>query len=182
MRYLRIVFAAAVLLIVFGVSKIAYDAYTLANSTTSSTTSTSTTTTSTSSTTTSTTTSSSSTSTTTYLIVYTTTMWGNCNDDLKNQNELGVDCGGLCKPCRITCTKNDDCGKTHEEFAICIENEVYRPLVKYDCLSPWEVNSTCRIRKDFILVDHCGASEGCVKTKVEAECVDKGLLCTWTDC
>lgn len=164
--------------------------YALFMSTTSTTTTTSMSSTSTSSTTTSTTTSTTSTTSTTYLIVYTTTLWGNCFDGLQNQNELGVDCGGECGACDVECTRDLDCGNPHYDATVCLDGDVYRPFVEYDCLSPWMVNASCRIRKKFIFKENCLPSEKCLVTNycpgencIEARCLKYPLdYCTWTKC
>lgn len=170
MELAKIAMLFAVLLVLFGIYKIAQDMLSpkepQATTTTSSTTTSSSTTSSSSSSSTS-----SSTSSTTYKIDYTTTLWGSCSDGVKNQDEVGVDCGGVCAPCEIICTKNEDCGEPHQLKTVCIGGDVYRPLVEYECLSPWMVNSSCRIIKRFVLVEKCLSSQECAVTAFEAECV-----------
>ncbi|MFH1789133.1 MAG: hypothetical protein ABH834_07110 [Candidatus Altiarchaeota archaeon] len=190
MGYTRYIAAFAAIMVVFAGGKIAYEQYELLLSTTSTTTTTSTSTTSTTTTTTTTTTSTTSTTSTTYLISYTTTLWGHCHDGLQNQNELGVDCGGECSPCKVECTRDSDCGTPHYDNTVCLEGDVYKPLVEYECMSPWMINASCRIKKRFIIEEKCHPSERCLSTNycpgkrcIEARCLKYPLdYCTWTEC
>ncbi|MFH1835279.1 MAG: hypothetical protein ABH851_03720 [Methanobacteriota archaeon] len=189
MDYVKLVIFLGVLLMLFGVSKMGLDYFVNATSTTSTSTTTTSTTT-TSSTTTSTTTTTTSTSTTSFRVIYSTTLWGDCYDGLRNQNELGIDCGGECKPCEVRCTEDSDCGKPHEDETVCINNSIYRPYIAYTCTSPWMVNASCNLNKRFIFVDRCNSQEICVKTNfcpgdhcVEARCLIWPYeACKWIKC
>ena len=185
----RLAVKLAVLMIMLGASKVGYEAYAEYTSTTTTTSTTSSTTSTTTSSTSTTTTTTTTTSTTTYHIIYTTTLWGNCYDGLRNQNELGIDCGGTCKPCRIACTENSDCGLPHYDSTICLDGDVYKPFIEYECIDPWMANSTCRMKKKFIFKNKCSVNEQCVETNfctgeqcIYAQCIDNGLVCTWIDC
>lgn len=48
---------------------------------------------------------------------------GTCSDDIQNQDETDVDCGGSCEPCKIEkkCTTDKDCETGNCEYGYCEE-------------------------------------------------------------
>src|SRR3989338_5903262 len=49
-----------------------------------------------------------------------------CNDGIQNQDETGVDCGGMCKPCEVKglCNDNDPCTKDEHADGKCSYSKI----------------------------------------------------------
>jgi len=146
-----------------------------------------TTTSSTSTSSTSTSTSTASTSTTTTSIPL-----PSCTDDILNQDEVGIDCGGVCGPCSIECFKDDECGNPHWGRRYCgADDNIYHDWIEYVCLSPNRNNASCRINKSSEMVEDCFNYQPCLEANfcerqlgdqvcnMNARCIDADDHDTW---
>jgi len=123
-------------------------------------------------------------------LTYTTIVWGSCSDGLQNQGEEGVDCGGPCASCEIDCFVAADCGETHYMKEFCDGNTITKYRVTYSCLSGGEVNSSCRMSKEKVIVRECPITRVCFFTNYcqggpaceEARCIRPENYCEWTIC
>lgn len=64
-----------------------------------------------------------------------------CFDSIKNQNEIGVDCGGICMPCeqQLACNDYNPCTNDIAEEGICINKPI----------TPCCGNSICETGEDY---------------------------------
>ena len=68
-----------------------------------------------------------------------------CFDEIKNQNEDGVDCGGVCKPCEpqaTECNDNNPCTNDVTENGVCI-NKPIAPCCGNNICEAGEDSSNC---------------------------------------
>jgi len=89
-----------------------------------------------------------------------------CLDGIKNQNEEGADCGGVCKPCEKQipeCNDNNPCTEDAIENNIC----VHKPVV------PCCGNNICEEQERENCPADCQKTETSASTLVSTESLDK---------
>lgn len=89
-----------------------------------------------------------------------------CFDGIKNQNENGIDCGGVCKPCQeqaLECNDNNQCTNDFVEDHVCIN----KPIV------PCCGNNICEAQEENCLVDCKKEAEKAEPFAISSETLDE---------
>ena len=86
-----------------------------------------------------------------------------CGNDIKDKGEAGIDCGGPCRPCTVQCTSNLSCGLPHWGEPFCGEDgSIYRFYLTYECRLPGTYDSFCVHYKGTFMSEYCGPDNPCV--------------------
>ena len=90
-----------------------------------------------------------------------------CYDGIKNQNEAGIDCGGICKPCEggiLNCDDNDPCTEDSIRDNACASEPIsgcQKPPEQ-----PYPAIQTLEDIKELAKLNPSKAQEGCNKIEV----------------
>ena len=80
-----------------------------------------------------------------------------CFDGIKNQNEIGIDCGGACKPCEkqtLDCNDNNPCTSDLTENGKCINKQI----------TPCCGNNICEKQEQESCTEDCKTQESAQST------------------
>lgn len=96
-------------------------------------------------------------------VVSTTLNLPSCSDGVKNQDETGVDCGGICETCpQIACHTDSDCGiSSYDGGNYCLENNVVKDYKTYSCVNPGEPDAYCTDFFRIEVLEQCTGSQTC---------------------
>jgi hypothetical protein len=85
-----------------------------------------------------------------------------CQNGIRDGDEAEVDCGGSCPACVVACDSDASCGIPRWIQPFCGEDgSVYQDYVNYTCSNKGTYYSFCRQHRYTRLLDYCGPSNAC---------------------